>query len=93
MPLLPYIEQIVAGQELSEADSQAAMKLVLAGLASAPQLAALLMGMRMKGTTVNELVGFARAMRRHAFPVMAAHAHLAAASAESPLVDPEGHPA
>jgi anthranilate phosphoribosyltransferase len=69
MPLLPYIEQIVAGQELSEADSQAAMKLVLAGLASAPQLAALLMGMRMKGTTVNELVGFARAMREMAAPV------------------------
>ncbi|MGO9228625.1 MAG: anthranilate phosphoribosyltransferase [Bryobacteraceae bacterium] len=69
MSLLPYIERIAAGQELSEADSQAAMWLILAGQASAPQLAAFLMGLRMKGTTVDELVGFARAMREMAVPV------------------------
>ncbi|MGB7760839.1 MAG: anthranilate phosphoribosyltransferase [Bryobacteraceae bacterium] len=69
MTLLPYIEQIAAGQELSEADSFAAMHVVLAGEASAPQIAAFLMGMRMKGPTVDELVGFARAMREMAAPV------------------------
>jgi len=69
MPLLPYIEQIAAGQELSAADAQAAMNLVLSGRASAPQLAAFLMGMRMKGATVDELVGFAGAMREMAAPV------------------------
>ncbi|HEY1221286.1 MAG: anthranilate phosphoribosyltransferase [Bryobacteraceae bacterium] len=69
MTLLPYIEQIAAGQELSEADSFAAMHVVLAGNASAPQIAAFLMGMRMKGPTVDELVGFARSMREMAAPV------------------------
>jgi anthranilate phosphoribosyltransferase len=42
------------------------MDVILAGKASEPQLAAFLMGMRMKGPTVNELVGFARAMREMA---------------------------
>ena len=69
MPLLPYIEQIAAGQELSEADARAAMHVVLAGHASTAQLAALLMGMRMRSPTVGELVGFARAMREVAAPV------------------------
>jgi anthranilate phosphoribosyltransferase len=69
MSLLPYIEQIAAGQELSEAGSLAAMHVILAGEASAPQIAAFLMGMRMKGPTVDELIGFARAMREMAAPV------------------------
>jgi anthranilate phosphoribosyltransferase len=69
MPLLPYIERIAAGQELSEADALAAMHVVLAGHASPAQLAAFLMGMRMRSPTVGELVGFARAMREVAAPV------------------------
>jgi len=69
MSLLPYIEQIASGRELSEDDSLAAMHVVLAGKASGPQIAAFLMGMRMKGPTVDELIGFARAMRDMAVPV------------------------
>ena len=69
MSLLPYIEQITAHQELSEADSLAAMHVILAGLASAPQLAAFLTAMQIKGPTVDELIGFARAMRELAAPV------------------------
>jgi anthranilate phosphoribosyltransferase len=69
MPLLPFIEQIAAGQTLSEADAQAAMRVILAGQASDPQLAAFLMAMRMKGPSVDELVGFADAMREMAAPV------------------------
>jgi len=62
MSLVPYIEQITARQELSEPDSLAAMRVILAGQASAPQLAAFLTAMQIKGPTVDELVGFARAM-------------------------------
>jgi len=69
MSLLPYIEQIAAGQELSEADSFAAMHVVLAGQATAPQLAAFLTAMQIKGPTVDELIGFARVMREMAVPV------------------------
>ena len=69
MSLLPYIQQITDGQELSEADSLAAMHVVLGGQASAPQLAAFLTAMQIKGPTVDELIGFARAMRAMAVPV------------------------
>jgi anthranilate phosphoribosyltransferase len=45
------------------------MHTILGGHSSQPQLAAFLVAMRMKGETVNELVGFARAMREMAVPV------------------------
>jgi anthranilate phosphoribosyltransferase len=63
MSLLPYIERLAERHDLSEADAQAAMRIILEGRASQPQIAAFLMGMRMKSPTAEELVGFARAMR------------------------------
>ena len=45
------------------------MHYILNGEASSPQIAAFLMAMRMKGPTVDELVGFARAMRKMAEPI------------------------
>jgi len=68
MSLLPYIERMAARQGLTEAEARAAMHIVLAGQASAPQLAAFLMAIRMKSPTVDEVVGFARAMREMAAP-------------------------
>ena len=41
----------------------AAMSIILAGEATHPQIAAFLVGLRMKGETGEELAGFARAMR------------------------------
>jgi len=45
------------------------METILTGQASQPQIAAFLVALRMKGETVEELVGFARAMRRMAAPI------------------------
>ena len=45
------------------------MEEVLSGRAGEDSIVALLAGLRTKGETVEELVGFARAMRRHATPI------------------------
>jgi anthranilate phosphoribosyltransferase len=71
MSLLPYMERVAERQNLSPADAESAMHAILSGQATAPQIAAFLMALRMKGPTVDELVGFARAMRRMALPVEA----------------------
>jgi anthranilate phosphoribosyltransferase len=69
MPLLPYLNRLVAGQSLPAADAEAAMQIILRGEASHARTAAFLIALKMKGETVDELVGFARAMRRMAVPI------------------------
>ncbi len=69
MSLLPYLERITGHEDLTAADAQAAMQTILRGDASAPQIAGFLIALRMKGETVDELVGFARAMREMAVPI------------------------
>jgi len=54
---------IVEGGTLPMDDAHAAMGAVMDGEATPAQLAALLMGLRMRGETVDELAGFAAAMR------------------------------
>jgi anthranilate phosphoribosyltransferase len=69
MSLLPYLETVAERRSLSAERAREAMHVILGGRASQPQLAAFVMAMRMKGETVDELVGFARAMREMAEPV------------------------
>jgi anthranilate phosphoribosyltransferase len=64
MSLLPYLERVLERASLSPEEAQAAMETILQGHASQPQIAAFLVALRMKGETVEELVGFTRAMRR-----------------------------
>ncbi|MBA3235536.1 MAG: anthranilate phosphoribosyltransferase [Chloroflexi bacterium] len=54
---------IVEGGTLSIDDARAAMGAVMDGEATPAQLAALLLALRMRGETVDELAGFATAMR------------------------------
>ena len=69
MSLLPYLERVVEREDLPSADAQAAIEIILRGAATHAQIAAFLIALRMKGETVDELVGFARAMRKMATPV------------------------
>ncbi len=63
MSLLFYIERVVERENLPAAEAEAAMHTILSGQASHAQIAAFLTALRMKGETVEELAGFARAMR------------------------------
>lgn len=61
--LLPFLHKIATGEDLSATDAYSAMHAILSGEATTPQISAFLMGLRMKGETAEELLGFARAMR------------------------------
>jgi anthranilate phosphoribosyltransferase len=70
MTLLPFLEKLVARRGLDAEEARDAMRVILAGEASETLLAAFLTALRMKGETVEELVGFARAIREKAAPVV-----------------------
>lgn len=61
--LLPFLHKLAANEDLSAGEAREAMLTILNGSASTPQISAFLMGLRMKGETAGELLGFARAMR------------------------------
>ncbi|MCQ8277320.1 anthranilate phosphoribosyltransferase [Acetobacteraceae bacterium KSS8] len=61
--LKPALARIAAGAILDEAEAEAAFALVMDGAATPAQIAALAMGLRVRGEAVSELVGAARAMR------------------------------
>jgi anthranilate phosphoribosyltransferase len=62
---------VVDGGTLSVDDARAAMGAVMDGEATSAQLAALLVALRMRGETVDELAGFAAAMRERVLHVRA----------------------
>ncbi len=62
-PLHHALLVIVEGGTLTFDESRAAMGAVMAGASTPAQLAALLVALRMRGETVDELAGFAAAMR------------------------------
>lgn len=57
------LEGIIAGQDLSARESEAIFSAVMRGEWTPAQLGALLVGLRMKGQRVEELVGATRALR------------------------------
>lgn len=63
------LRKLDAGHDLSRAEAEAVMEELLAGRLGQPDIVRMLLAMRAKGETVEELVGFAHVMRRHATPV------------------------
>jgi anthranilate phosphoribosyltransferase len=57
------------GQSLARSEAREVMAEVLAGNCTDAQISALLVGLRMKGETVEEIVGFAEAIRAAATPL------------------------
>ena len=62
---------IVEGQSLTREEARAAMTQVMDGEATPSQIAALLMALRVRGETVEELTGFATVMRERVLRVTA----------------------
>jgi anthranilate phosphoribosyltransferase len=69
--LRPHLRKVAAGETLSEAEAADAFELIMSGGASDAQIGALLMGMRARGETVDEIAGAAKVMRARALPVRA----------------------
>jgi len=69
--LRPFIETIASGGSLSADDAATAFDCIMSGGASPVEIAALLMGLRVKGETVDEITGAARVMRAKAVHVEA----------------------
>lgn len=67
--LKPALAKLSDGIRLTEAESQAAFGIVMSGGATDAQIAALVMALRVRGETVPELLGAARAMRARMQPV------------------------
>src|SRR5499425_2044218 len=68
--ILDALHRIVTHREsLSREEARAAMSEILAGNCTDAQIAALLVGLHMKGETVEEIVGFAEAIRAAATPI------------------------
>ena len=62
-PLQHAIRQLAAGLSLSERETRSAFGAVMGGESTAAQLAALLVGLRVKGETADEVAGAAHALR------------------------------
>ena len=63
------IQAVVEGRELTTDEATAAMDAIMSGTVTAAQVGALVTALRMRGETVDEIAGFATAMRRHALRV------------------------
>jgi anthranilate phosphoribosyltransferase len=65
------IAKVASGKTLTQDEAAEAFELVMSGAGTPAQVGGLLMAMRMRGETVDEIVGAARAMRSHVLTVHA----------------------
>jgi anthranilate phosphoribosyltransferase len=76
--IVEAVRALADRRDLSRTEAAAAMEAIMSGAATAAQIAAFLMALRMKGETVEELIGFAQVMRQKAVQVRARAASVAA---------------
>lgn len=68
MKLVEAISRAVARRNFTSAEIQSIFTIIMAGEATPAQIGGLLIALRMKGETAEEIAGAARAMREHATP-------------------------
>ncbi len=64
--LKPYLALVAKGETLSQEEAEAAFALIMEGKASEAQIGAFLMGLRLRGESVEEITGAARILRERA---------------------------
>ena len=67
--LRPFIARVAAGERLSEAEAEEAFETIMSGNATPSQMGGFLMGLRVRGETVDEITGAARIMRSKALQI------------------------
>jgi anthranilate phosphoribosyltransferase len=76
MPLRPAIAKVVSRQALTEAEARESMGLIMDGEATPAQIAAFITALAIRGETVEEITGFARAIRDRAVTIAPQADHL-----------------
>jgi anthranilate phosphoribosyltransferase len=76
MDLPTALASVVEFRDLNAADMEAVMRLIMTGQATPAQIGGFLVGLRMKGETVDEIVAAARVMRELATRVEVSGPHL-----------------
>ena len=61
-----FLQKVTSGENLTQSEMVAAFDLIMSGEATPAQIAGLIVALRMKGETVEEIAGGAASMRRHA---------------------------
>jgi anthranilate phosphoribosyltransferase len=69
--LKPFIAKAALGQALDRADARAAFEIIMSGAATPSQIGGFLMALRVRGETVDEIVGAVGAMRARMLTVEA----------------------
>src|SRR5207249_1255680 len=69
--IIEAVRTLVERRDLTRIEAAAAMEAIMSGAATNAQIAAFLTALRMKGETVEELIGFAQVMRQKAVKVRA----------------------
>lgn len=71
--IVEAIRKVVDRKDLTREEAFAVMDTIMSGQATDAQIASFLTALRMKGETVEELIGFARVMREKVSPVKTRH--------------------
>lgn len=64
--LKPYLAKLMRRENLTAEEAEQAMQIIMSGQATDAQIGGYLVALRLKGETVEEITGSARAMRAHA---------------------------
>lgn len=69
--LKPFVAKVAAREALSREDARAAFEIIMSGAATPSQIGGFLMALRVRGESVDEIVGAVGAMRARMLPVEA----------------------